>query len=82
MKYGYPKPQDVGVKIPVYLEPERFCAGFEHALKGGQLHSDVKNLRLSFREGYRAAKIYLKGLRRRQGLVEFPVRGRIKLRVH
>lgn len=81
MRYVYPRPQDVGVKVPVHLKEDRFCAGFEHALKGGQLNH-VEYFRLSFREGFRAAKLYLKWRRRQQGILEFPVRGKIKFKVH
>lgn len=79
MKYSYPKPEDVGVTVPAHLKQERFCAGFEHAMKGGQLNK-VEYFRLSFREGFRAAKLYLRALRRRQGILDFPIQGRIKFR--
>ena len=79
MNYAYPEPQDVGLKIPKYLVAERFRSGFLHALKGGQIRQR-EQLRLSFREGYRAGKLYLKELRRTQGIVHFPVQGRIKVR--
>ena len=81
MRYTYPKPREVGIKIPVHVKEDRFCAGFEHGLKGGQL-DHVEYFRLSFREGFRAAKLYLKYLRRRQGLLEFPVQGRMKFKLH
>ena len=50
-------------------------AGFRHALKGGKL-DDVRTLRRSFRLGFRSAIIYLKHLRRRQGIIELPVAGK------
>jgi hypothetical protein len=37
-------------------------------------------MRLSFREGYRAAKMYLRELRRTRGILEFPARWRVRLR--
>jgi hypothetical protein len=79
MRHSFPTPQEAGVSIPASLRADRFCAGFEHALKGGQL-SQVEYLRRSFRLGYRAAKLYLRELRRRQGILTFPVQGRFKIR--
>ena len=79
MQYSYPKPQDVNIKIPKHLIEERFQAGFQHAFKGGQL-SKIEQLRLSFREGYRAGKLYLRELRRSQGILTFPVQGRMKVK--
>jgi len=58
---------------------DRFCLGFHHALTGGQINQ-VEHLRLSFREGYRAGKLYLKDLRRSRGVIPFPVVGRIRTR--
>jgi hypothetical protein len=73
----YPTPRDIGVVIPPHLRPERFCAGFEHGLKGGQL-DHIEYFRLSFRLGFRTAKLYLRELRRRQGVIELP-RHRMRL---
>ena len=74
-----PTPADVGLSIPAHLIEERFCCGFHHALTGGQLDK-VEQLRLSFRQGYRAGKLYLKEMRRRQGIVAFPLMGKMRLR--
>jgi len=79
MNYLYPEPQEVGVKIPRYLRRERFCLGFRHALTGGQI-SQVEHLRLSFREGFRAGKLHLRELRRAQGIINFPLQGKMKLK--
>ncbi len=75
-----PTPADIGLRIPPHLMTERFCHGFHHALTGGQINR-VEQLRLSFREGYRAGKLYLKELRRSRGIVEFPLVGKIRMRV-
>lgn len=74
----YPKPDDVGIRIPTTLQPERFRAGFEHALKGGQLDR-IEYMKLSFREGFRAARMYLRELRRSRGILEFPARWRMRM---
>ena len=61
----YPSPQEAGVRIPFNLKEDRFCAGFRHGLSGGQLNH-VEYMRLSFRTGFRDAKLYLRELRRSQ----------------
>jgi hypothetical protein len=76
----YPKLEDIGVKIPRHLIKDRFRSGFEHALRGGQI-SRVEHLRLSFREGFRAGKLYLQEVRRQRGILTFPMRGRIRLKL-
>ena len=78
MSYTYPDAQDVGITIPRRLKKERFENGFRHALAGGQI-TQAQHLRLSFREGYRAGKLYLRCVRLQQGIVEFPMRGRVRM---
>ncbi len=75
----YPEPQDIGIPIPRTLIKDRFRSGFRHALKGGQLNR-VEYFRLSFREGFRAGKLYLRELRRSQGIVNFPLQGKMRFR--
>ena len=75
----YPEPQDIGLQIPRCLVRDRFQSGFHHALKGGQL-TRREHLRLSFREGFRAGKLYLRELRRAQGILTFPFKAKVKLR--
>lgn len=79
MKYVYPEPQDVGVEIPPHLIRARFRSGFLHALKGGQI-TTVEQLRRSYRYGFRAGKLLCRDLRRRSGVVNFPVQGRLRFR--
>lgn len=80
MENVYPKPQDVGIRIPPNLQKDRYCAGFEHGLKGGQLDR-VEYMKQSFREGFRAAKLYLREIRRSRGILEFPARWRVRMSV-
>jgi hypothetical protein len=80
MENSYPSPQEAGIRIPSHLVEERFCAGFHHGLQGGQLDK-VEYMRLSFREGYRAAKLYLRAVRRSRGILEFPARWRMRMKV-
>lgn len=81
MRYTYPDPEDVGITIASHLRKDRFHRGFHHALKGGQI-TEVKQLRLSFREGYRAGKLFLRDVRKQQGISNFPLQGRIRFTVH
>jgi len=74
-----PTPEDIGLRIPRHLMEDRFREGFHHALSGGQINR-VEQLRLSFREGFRAGKLYLKELRRQRGIIEFPLMGKIRMR--
>jgi hypothetical protein len=80
MEHIYPSPQEAGVRIPPHVMKDRFCAGFYHGLKGGHLDK-VEYMRMSFREGFRAAKLYLREVRRSRGVVEFPVRWRLRMKV-
>lgn len=80
MENTYPTPQEAGIRIPRHLMKDRFCAGFYHGLKGGHL-DEVEYMRLSFREGFRAAKLYLREVRRSRGILEFPVRWRLRMKL-
>lgn len=80
MASSYPEPGDVGIKIPAYLRKDRFCRGFRHALRGGHL-TEIEYLRLSFREGFRAGKLFVREYRRRLGIPAFPFRGRMRFTV-
>lgn len=79
--YHYPSPVEAGVRIPPYIIADRFRAGFDHGLKGGQL-DHVEYFRRSFRLGFRAAKVYLREVRRQRGVLQFPTRYRMRLRAH
>lgn len=79
MSDAYPTPRQLGLPIPVDVNEERFNAGFAHALDGGHLDSP-EYFRYSFRLGFRAAKCYLRRVRRSRGIVDFPMAGRIKVR--
>ncbi len=79
MRHGYPTPRDIGLKIPRDMWEGRFEEGFRRALKGGHL-TEIEYFRRSFRLGFRAAKLYLREVRRHRGILDFPMRGRIQLR--
>ena len=74
----YPTPQEAGVRIPPHLKTEQFSMGFRHGLMGGQLDRS-EYLRLSFREGFRASRLYLREVRRLRGVLEFPARWKIRM---
>jgi len=80
MKHSYPQPEDVGIKIPMYLIKDRFRQGFSHALHGRQL-TRSEHLKLSFREGYRAGKLFLTALRKEMNIIEFPFKAKVTMRV-
>ncbi|HEY5682048.1 MAG TPA: hypothetical protein VIR61_00040 [Sulfuricaulis sp.] len=79
MPHAYPTPRNIGLRAPACLREARFNAGFEHALKGGHL-TEVEYFRRSFRLGFRAAKLYLREVRRSRGLLDFPMRTRFRIR--
>lgn len=78
-RIGQSVASELAIVTPPSLRKDRYEAGFAHAMRGGQL-DQVEYFKLSFREGYRAAKLYLRSLRRKQGIVEFPLRGRLKIK--
>jgi hypothetical protein len=80
MTHQYPDPKEVGIKIPPHLIKQRFRIGFLHALKGHQI-TRTEHLRLSFREGYRAGKLYLREVRRQRGILHFPLQGKISFKI-
>ncbi len=80
MGNDYPTPREAGVRIPPALSKERFCAGFRHGLQGGQLDR-IEYMKQSFREGFRASRLYLRELRRSRGILEFPTRWRMRMKV-
>lgn len=65
--------------VPPFLRKDRYAAGFAHALHGGQLDK-VEYFKLSFREGFRAAKLQMRDMRRKQGIIDFPLQGRMKVK--
>lgn len=77
---NYPTPQELGIKLPPHIMQSRFDRGFDHALKGGKI-TEVKQLRLSFREGFRAGHLYLKALRKTMGVHSFPLQGKLRFTV-
>ena len=76
----YPTPQELGIRIPAHLRIARFMHGFEHALKGGQLDK-TEYFKLSFREGFRTGKLYLREVRRSRGILEFPMKAHVHMRI-
>ena len=68
------------VVAPVSLRGDLYQAGFTHALMGGKLDR-IEYFKLSFREGFRAAKLHMRDLRRKQGIIEFPLKGKLKVKI-
>ena len=65
------------IEIPAGLIEERYKAGFNHSISGGHL-TEPDHFKKSFRLGFRAGRLHLRELRKRQGILEFPMKGRIK----
>lgn len=80
MQPRHPGPAQVGIAVPRGLRGELFEAGFRHGLAGGQLDR-VEHGRASFRFGFRAAKLYLRRVRRARGILDFPQRWRVRVTV-
>ena len=76
MQYHYPTPSELGIEIPSLCIRELFCQGFNQALKGYKV-TQAKQLKASYRAGFRMGKLYLKQLRREQGIIQFPYLGKI-----
>ena len=81
MQYHYPTPGEAGIKIPPLVRKKLFNAGFRHGLEGGGL-DQTAHLRFSFRMGLRAAKLYLREVRRSQGIIDFPQRWKIHVKAY
>lgn len=79
MQYHYPTPQEAGIHIPPQVRKQLFDAGFRHGLEGGAVER-VEYLRFSFRMGVRAAKLYLRKVRRAQSIIEFPQRWKFRIK--
>jgi hypothetical protein len=81
LKPPHLKPRALDIAWATRFRPERYNAGYAHGLRGGRLDR-VEYLRLSFRAGFRAAKLHAREWRRRQGIVEFPMRFKFRLSSH
>lgn len=70
------KPQDFGIKTPSTLIEEDFNAGFEYGMENNVLN----HFKLSFRMGFRTAKLLLKEIRRHRGILQFPMKAKFKMK--
>jgi len=73
MKKILPRPKIVDVVIPKGVDSEMYQAGFEHSVTGGQI-TKREHLKASFRLGFRNGRLYLKELRKKKGILEFPIK--------
>ncbi len=76
----YPTPTEVGIYPPKRLIKKLFNECFEHAMQGNHI-TEIKHLKLSFRQGYRSAKLYLREVRKQRGNHSLPLQGKIIFRV-
>ena len=65
------------IQVPAGLIEENYKAGFQHSVSGGQM-SKREHFKKSFRLGFRAGRLYLREVRRNQGIIEFPMKGKIR----
>jgi hypothetical protein len=70
---------EVEMTVPLSLRKDRYQAGFAHAMRGGQLDK-IEYFRLSFREGFRAAKLQMRDMRRKRNIIDFPLQGKMKVK--
>ena len=70
---------ELGMVVPSYLRKTRYRAGYAHAMRGGQLDK-IEYFKLSFREGFRAAQLQMRDIRRKQGIINFPLQGKMKVK--
>ena len=70
---------EVEISVPPTLRNDLYKAGYVHAMQGGQLNK-IEYFKLSFREGFRAAKLQMRHMRRKAGIIDFPMQGKMKIR--
>ena len=71
------RPEDFGITIPTDLIESRFREGFAD----GMTSNTLSKFKKSYREGFRAAKLLCKELRKQQGVLTFPMKARVKFTV-
>lgn len=80
IKTKLPTPKEVGITTPNVINKERYEEGFQHGLISNKLLKP-EHLRASFREGFRAAKLYLKQLYKDRNVTVMPTKARMKFTV-
>lgn len=75
-----PTPKEIGVTIPKSHNKEMFEEGFQHGLVSNKL-LEHKHLKASFREGFRAAKLYLREMYKSKNVTVMSMKARIKFTV-
>lgn len=78
MQRAFLKPQEIDINWGNRFRKDLYEEGFEHAMNGGKLDRP-EYLRLSFRAGFRAGRLHARELRRRQGILDFPMRQKFRL---
>ena len=54
------RPEDYGVGTPKLVDEKLFREGFEHSIQGGHMTDIKRHFKMSFREGFRAARLVLR----------------------
>ena len=81
MTHNYPTLEDAGILIPPNVKEDLFREGWDHSIRGGHLTDINNHFKKSFRYGFRTAKLYLNEVRKAQGIIPFPMKGKISTRV-
>jgi len=75
-----PTPMEVGLTVPKSFNKELFEAGFQHGLVSNRLDK-IEQFKASFREGFRAAKLYLRAYYKDNNISVIPMKARMKFKV-
>ena len=63
------QPEDFGIQIPTGLREDRFREGFAR----GMVSTIPENLRKSYAEGFRAARLLARKIRKEMGYIDLPM---------
>jgi hypothetical protein len=71
------QPEDFGLNIPTGLREDRYREGFARGL----VSTVPENLRKSYAEGFRAARILSRKIRRDMGFIDLPMEQQFAFRM-
>lgn len=80
LKHKLPTPSEVGVVVPMHVDMNLYNEGFQHGLVSNKLLKR-EHLKASFREGFRAAKLYIRQQYQNKNINVLPLKARLKFTV-
>ncbi len=80
MTDNYPTLEDANISIPYGVKEDLFREGWDHSIRGGNL-TEKEHFKKSFRYGFRTAKLYLNEVRKSEGIIPFPMKGKMTTKV-